>query len=130
MGSLGNQIQVHERRDARFERLARPKSDVCNDPSVPAGLQQAFESADERVEHLVAERPTADGKGTRPVTSDDYAALWLELEDGATAAAVVQTLNIPSTEPRLTLINGKHAKDDTELYDGDTLVLLTPVEGG
>ena len=54
----------------------------------------------------------------------------VELEDGATAAAVVQALNIPDTEPRLTLINGKHAKDDTELHDGDTLVLLTPVEGG
>lgn len=54
----------------------------------------------------------------------------MELEDGATAAAVVQKLNIPHTEPRLTLVNGAHAKDDTVLHDGDTLVLLTPVEGG
>ena len=54
----------------------------------------------------------------------------MELEDGATAATVVNRLNIPSSEPRLTLINGSHAKDDTQLHDGDTLVLLTPVEGG
>ena len=54
----------------------------------------------------------------------------MELEDGTTPATVVKKLNIPDTEPRLTLINGKHATDDTELHDGDTLVLLTPVEGG
>ena len=54
----------------------------------------------------------------------------MELEEGATPATVVEKLNIPDTEPRLTLINGAHAKDDTQLHDGDTLVLLTPVEGG
>jgi molybdopterin converting factor small subunit len=54
----------------------------------------------------------------------------MDLEDGATAATVAKKLNIPDTEPRLTLINGTHATDDTTLHDGDTLVLLTPVEGG
>lgn len=40
---------------------------------------------------FVGERPLADGSGMRPVTSDDYADLWLELEDNATVAAVLSS---------------------------------------
>jgi molybdopterin converting factor small subunit len=54
----------------------------------------------------------------------------MDLPEGATVTTVVKKLGIPNTEPRLTLINGGHTTDDTELHDGDTLVLLTPVEGG
>ncbi len=54
----------------------------------------------------------------------------MDLQSGATVTTVVEKLGIPDTEPRLTLINGSHAQDDTELHEGDTLVLLTPVEGG
>ncbi len=54
----------------------------------------------------------------------------MDLENGATVSTVVKKLAIPDTEPRISLINGGHTTDDTELHDGDTLVLLTPVEGG
>jgi molybdopterin converting factor small subunit len=54
----------------------------------------------------------------------------MDLPEGATVTTVVEKLGIPKTEPRLTLINGAHTTDDNELHDGDTLVLLTPVEGG
>ena len=54
----------------------------------------------------------------------------MDLNDGATISTVAEKLAIPDTEPRISLINGAHTTDDNELHDGDTLVLLTPVEGG
>jgi len=61
---------------------------------------------------------------------DGKSVFELELRKGATVTTVVKELGIPDTEPRLTLINGVHAKNDTELKDRDTLILLTPIEGG
>jgi predicted dehydrogenase len=42
---------------------------------------------------MFAERPDPDGKGSRQVTSDDYAALWLELEDGAIVTGVLSAVS-------------------------------------
>ena len=54
----------------------------------------------------------------------------MELDEGATVGTVAAKLGIPETEARLSLVNGRHCQDDRELNDGDTVVLLTPVEGG
>ena len=54
----------------------------------------------------------------------------LDLAHPSTVKQVVQKLGIPSTLGRLTLVNGRHAQDDTELASGDTVVFLTPLEGG
>ena len=43
---------------------------------------------------------------------------------------VVEKLGIPETLGRLTLVNGRHAQDNTSLKAGDTVVFLTPLEGG
>jgi predicted dehydrogenase len=42
-----------------------------------------------QIRTLIEERPDPENGKPKRVTSDDYAALWLELEDGAMAAAVL-----------------------------------------
>jgi molybdopterin converting factor small subunit len=54
----------------------------------------------------------------------------MELDEGATVNGIVTALGISAEEARITLVNGRHAKDDAPLHDGDTVALLTPVEGG
>ena len=54
----------------------------------------------------------------------------LDLNPSATVETVVQRLGIPETLGRLTLVNGRHVQDDRTLKAGDTVVFLTPLEGG
>ena len=54
----------------------------------------------------------------------------LNLSAGSTIGDLAASLNIPTSEPRMNLVNGSHAGDDRVLKDGDNVVLLTPVEGG
>ncbi len=61
---------------------------------------------------------------------EDKSVFKMEVKKGATVTTVVEELGIPDTEPRLTLLNGIHAKDDAVLKDSDKLLLLTPIEGG
>ena len=60
----------------------------------------------------------------------DKSMFEMDLPDGATVHGVLKKLGIPEKEARLTLVNGRHAQDDTALKEGDSVVLLTPVEGG
>jgi predicted dehydrogenase len=50
-------------------------------------------SARGQLRTMFEERPVGDGERSRRVTSDDYAALWLELEDGATVAGVLSAVS-------------------------------------
>ena len=54
----------------------------------------------------------------------------LHLDAAATVETVVEKLGIPATLGRLTLVNGRHTKDNRKLKAGDTIVFLTPLEGG
>jgi molybdopterin converting factor small subunit len=54
----------------------------------------------------------------------------MEVADDATVSTVVEKLGIPSSEPRLTIVNGRHSQDDNPLKAGDVVVFLTPIEGG
>ncbi len=54
----------------------------------------------------------------------------LDVTPGTTVGHVVERLSIPPEEGRLTLVNGRHVKDEIQLKDDDTLVFLTPMEGG
>lgn len=49
---------------------------------------------------------------------------------GATVRDVIDKLNIPDEKVSIIFINGRHAKRDHELEDGDRLALFPPVGGG
>ena len=53
-----------------------------------------------------------------------------EIAPGATVADVLKELNIPARQATLILVNGRHARPDTELKNGDTLSLFPPIGGG
>ena len=50
--------------------------------------------------------------------------------EGTTVERVIDGLNIPDCQVIITLINGKHAKPEDVLSDGDVLSLLPVVSGG
>lgn len=52
-----------------------------------------------------------------------------ELADDATVGDVVAILRLPN-EPRIMMLNGRHAEDDSALHDGDRLAIFPPVAGG
>ena len=49
---------------------------------------------------------------------------------GTTVRDVIEKLNIPDEKVSIIFLNGRHAKRDHELEDGDTLALFPPVGGG
>lgn len=70
--------------------------------------------------HLSSLQP--DGRGGRRARSFD-------LPDGATVRTVIDLLGLPE-EPRILLLDGRHAKEDTHLTDGARLAIFPPVAGG
>ena len=52
---------------------------------------------------------------------------WYEGMDGY---ALLATLGIPAEQVSIFLINGRHSKFDTHLYDSDIIALFPPVGGG
>ena len=56
---------------------------------------------------------------------------WIEVEDKATIAAVLEKFEVPLDAPRVMLVNGRHNKSlDHILEDGDVLAVFPPVAGG
>lgn len=53
-----------------------------------------------------------------------------ELADGTVVQDVLVQLQIEPSEVAILLVNGRDAKAQTELRDGDTLALFPPVGGG
>jgi sulfur carrier protein ThiS len=58
----------------------------------------------------------------------------LEVPDGATAAAIIADLELPSEHCHLVLVNGVYlapgARGDRPLQEGDALAIWPPVAGG
>ena len=54
----------------------------------------------------------------------------LQLDPGSTMDSLFFKLQVPSTVSRIMLLNGKHAREDTHLAEGDTITLFPPIEGG
>ncbi len=54
----------------------------------------------------------------------------LEMDEGLKLGHVLKQLGIPDDFPKVMLINGRPAKTDQALEDGDLLVIFPPVEGG
>ena len=55
---------------------------------------------------------------------------WLEVEDGAGPGAVASRLKIPEDLPRSIVLNGRVAKEDQVLREGDVIAFFTPITGG
>lgn len=54
----------------------------------------------------------------------------LEMEPGSTVEDVLNMLGITERVQIILIRNGKHAKLDEEISDGDELVIFPPVGGG
>lgn len=54
----------------------------------------------------------------------------LKLDPGANIGMLLSILRIPSEIPRVILVNGHQAKDETSLTDGDEVVIFPPTAGG
>ena len=68
--------------------------------------------------NLRAFSPSTDGSGE------------LVLEQGSTVKAVADALGIPHETERVILLNGHHAREDTQLSEGDSLTYFPPMTGG
>ncbi len=56
--------------------------------------------------------------------------LYVPMEEGSTILELMETLEVPREEVKLRFLNGKAAKEDALLSDGDRLGLFPPVGGG
>lgn len=59
-----------------------------------------------------------------------FKAKEFDFPDGTCVLDVIKPLNITPEEIAICFRNGKDAKPDTVLHDGDTLALFPPVGGG
>jgi sulfur-carrier protein len=55
---------------------------------------------------------------------------YLEIGEGTTIKALLQSLNVPLETVKLIFVNGVHAKDDNVLKEGDRVGVFPPVAGG
>ena len=54
----------------------------------------------------------------------------LTLVSDATVSSIFEALSIPRAVKTVTLVNGRHATENTRLKDNDTITLFPPMEGG
>jgi sulfur-carrier protein len=54
----------------------------------------------------------------------------LEVGEGTTIRALLESLRVPLETVKLIFLNGTHAKDNEVLNDGDRLGVFPPVAGG
>ena len=60
----------------------------------------------------------------------DHNAFPVQLPLGASLDELLKRLKIPPTVQRIALVNGRRASDEALLSPGDTVVLMSPMEGG
>jgi molybdopterin converting factor small subunit len=61
-----------------------------------------------------------DGSGT----------MVLDLEEGETVASALRRLGIASDPPKVILLDGRQARLDTPISDGQELAVFPPLDGG
>ena len=54
----------------------------------------------------------------------------IELDNGTTIRELLDKSGIPSSEVAIVLVNGRHAKLDQPLHDGETVAVFPPIAGG
>jgi molybdopterin converting factor small subunit len=56
--------------------------------------------------------------------------LRLDVEEDESVGAVLKALHVPDELPKIVLINGRHAAEDSLLADGDVVSVFPPLIGG
>ena len=54
----------------------------------------------------------------------------IKLDDGTTVLELLERAGIPSSEVAIVLVDGRHAKLDQPLNDGETVAVFPPIAGG
>ena len=54
----------------------------------------------------------------------------IEVDDGITVLELFEKAGIPASEVAIVLVNGRHAKLDQPLHDGETVAAFPPIAGG
>ncbi len=54
----------------------------------------------------------------------------IEVDDGTTVRELLDKVGIPPSEVAIVLVNGRHAKLDQPLHDGETVAAFPPIAGG
>ena len=54
----------------------------------------------------------------------------IELEEGTTVLELLERAGIPPLEVAIVLVDGRHAKLDQSLHDGETVAVFPPIAGG
>ena len=54
----------------------------------------------------------------------------IEVDDGITIHELLDKAGIPPSEVAIVLVNGRHAKLDQPLLDGETVAVFPPIAGG
>jgi molybdopterin converting factor small subunit len=57
-------------------------------------------------------------------------AFWLDVEEGAGLKGVISKLKIPEDLPKSIILNGRVAKGNQPLQEGDVIAFFTPITGG
>jgi molybdopterin converting factor small subunit len=57
-------------------------------------------------------------------------ALRVDMDAPETVQALLTALRIPDDLPRIVLVNGKYASEDSRLTDGDVVSVFPPLIGG
>ena len=56
--------------------------------------------------------------------------LWLDVEEDAGLKDIISKLKIPQDLPMSIIWNGRVAKEDQPLQEGDIIAFFTPITGG
>ena len=54
----------------------------------------------------------------------------IKLDDGTTVLELLERAGIPPSEVAIVLVDGRHAKLDQPLHDGETVAVFPPIAGG
>lgn len=54
----------------------------------------------------------------------------MEVPEGSTIRDVLDGMKVPAEAPKIFFINGRHAKQDQQLQEGDRVAVFPPIAGG
>lgn len=54
----------------------------------------------------------------------------IDLAGGTTINSLLKSLAIPARVERVILVNGRHASQETQLFNKDRVILFPPISGG
>ncbi len=54
----------------------------------------------------------------------------IDVREGTTLKDLYAHFNLPEKTPKITLVDGKHRKDDYVVQEGETISIFPPIAGG